>query len=117
MFGGNALKELFLIDTCCVHGAVIMHLLLAIDKLSRADLSRLLRLDLIGSGITCEPRRRLPMGVCSRLFLFLQHNDLLLLARFAGSASGHGRPSLRVQSLALKNLRLPLKAWLRHQLL
>ena len=82
--------------TGCAHGAIIMHLELAVDKLGRA---RLLRLDLIGSGVTCEPERRLPMGVCARLslnrlLLFLQHNDLLLLACFGGSASGHGWPSL-----------------------
>ena len=85
---------MLLTDTGCVHGAVILHLQLAIDKLSRAELCRLLRLDLIGSGVTCDPRRRLPMGVLNRLFLFLQHNDLLLLERFGASASGQGRPSL-----------------------
>ena len=85
---------MLLTDTGCVDGAVIMHLQLAVDKLSRADLSRLLRLNLIGSGVTCKPRRRRPMGVLNRLFLFLQHNDLLLLECFGASASGHRRPRL-----------------------
>ena len=85
---------MLLTDTGCIHGAVIMHLELTVNELSRVDSSKLLRLDLISSGVTCELKRRLPLGVCRRLFLFLQHNYLLLLAYFGAGVCGQSWPSL-----------------------
>ena len=93
------------------------HLELIVDELGRADLNRVLRLQLVRGGIIGEPERGLAMSATSTrlindfLLLLVQHDHLLLVLGLGRGAVGHGRPGLRIEKhLALEHLGLAFGA-------
>ena len=76
------------------------HLEPIVDELGRADLNRVLRLQLVRGRIIGEPERGLAMSATSTrlindfLLLLVQHDDLLLVLGLGRGAVGHGRPGL-----------------------
>ena len=102
----------------CVLVAIFAeHLELVVDELGRADLNRVLRLQLVRGGIIGEPERGLAMSASTSwlvddlLLLLVQHDDLLLVLGLGRRAVGHGGPSLRIEKhFALEHLGLAFGA-------
>lgn len=89
------------------------HLQLRVNELGRANLNRLLRLELVRRGVVCKPQSRRSLVALAHhlLFLLLQHDDLLF-PLLRGGGAGNGGPCLRVEGLALEHLGLTFGAWL-----